>query len=77
MIRDVQKKRSSPDPKLIQIQLFFSAGKKKSFFHYSHGLATPATNTGQRDAEKTIPGHEQGTSMGKGFLSISPLKVEM
>lgn len=32
MIRDVQKKRSSPDPKLIQIQLFFSAGKKSPFF---------------------------------------------
>ena len=44
MIRGIQK-RSSPDPRLIQIQLFFSAGK--SSFHFSHGPASRATNTGR------------------------------
>lgn len=71
MIRGTQN-TSSPDPKLIQIQLSFSAGK--SSFHFSHGLATRPSNAGQRergrDVEKTIRGHEQATGMGKIILKL-------
>lgn len=53
MIRGIQK-RSSPDPMLIQIQLFLSAGKQSSLF-ISH-MARPSCywHWRGRDAEKTI-----------------------
>lgn len=70
MIRGVQR-RSSPDPRLIQIQLFLSAGKQSPSFHFSHGPATRATSTGETDAEKSMRGRERGTSMGKRTKSPS------
>lgn len=37
----------------------------KSSFHFSRGLTTPAANTGLKDTEKTIWGHEQWDQHGK------------
>lgn len=48
MIRDVQKRRSSPDPRLIQLQLFLSAGKQSPLF-ISHMARPPLLLTQDRE----------------------------
>lgn len=58
MIRDEQKRRSSPDPKADPDPTLAVLWETKSSFHFSHGPATPDTNTGQSNAEKTIRGHQ-------------------
>lgn len=67
MIRGVQKRRSSPDPRLIQIQLFLSSGKQSPLF-ISHMAWPPVLLTQDREMLRK-PCEDMRTSMGKIILS--------
>lgn len=69
--REVLRPKAGPGPTL---SLHWET---KSSFHFSHGPATRATSTGERDAEKTMQGREQGDQYGKDNPQQSPSGSEL